>query len=162
MVIPAHCCRTWTRPVTALMFGFRLIELGLNTGNKWPLLDADFLFTSGYFCSRKNPPSEQVCMKYHTLARQECIPWGKRRKCVCLVFFSSNCFSGAALICFSAQKLWRWRGLLDYFFLTSLCSFQHCFYPPVGIIFLNGLNHILSVLMSPVTVVRNDAKSNDL
>lgn len=67
----------------------------------------------------------------------------------------------AALIWFSAQKLWRWRSLLDYFFLRSLCS-SSLFLPTCRNVLPYGLNPVLSVLMSPVTVVGNDAESNDL
>lgn len=51
VVIPIHYRRTWAQPGTALTAPFHLMEWGINTGNKWPLLDANSLFTSGCSCS---------------------------------------------------------------------------------------------------------------
>jgi len=118
-------------------------------------------------CSHQGIPTQGKTLQQNKLneipyvSKMEIHAMEKKEK-MHLFFFFLNSFSGGALIRFSAQKLWRWRGLLDYFFLTSLCSFHHCFYPPVEITFLMDSITYRLVLMSPVTVVGNDTKSNDL
>lgn len=79
----------------------------------------------------RNPPAEQD--KWNTVHERDGNVYHEEKGEDASFYFQQN---GAALICFSTQKLWRWRSLLDYFVQHSLCSFAHCFHPSVEIIFL--------------------------
>lgn len=139
VVIPIHHGRTWAQPGTALTARFHLIEWRLNTGNKWPLLDTNSLFTSG--CAYSGETLQQNEFNGISYISRMEMYYPEERGEDASFYFQQN---GAASICFSAQKLWRWRSLLDYFFQLSLCSFAHCFYPSVEIIFLmDSITHCL-------------------
>lgn len=78
VVVPIHHRRKWAQPGTALTARLHLIEWGLNTGNKWPLLDTNSLFTSGYSylaeTLQKNELNETLYvsrMEMYTVNREE-------------------------------------------------------------------------------------------